>query len=277
MVCDWRLRQVRPCNLVESYPPEAFPGAFRSLGAISDQRPLDLTAWPRRWRPVARRFRSSPAPGFLTESPTLNPSCLSCFLYRVPRSSVCRSHTFFVSLAPFYPEHAAKIGQNIDLPKYLDKIMTIKEKILAFLDAEGIKRIDFFDSVGIVPSNFKGTAKQSELGGDKIAKILSLYPRLSAEWLMRGSGSMIIEGILSPNDEVKISTRRTGDGQDNNPLLIDKLMTLIAERDATIRSQAESIGRLKERIESLEREKNVSGRSFQPFPQTEAVDSLEPS
>lgn len=151
--------------------------------------------------------------------------------------------------------------------------MTIKEKILTFLDNEGIKRADFFEAVGIVPSNFKGAAKQSELGGDKIAKILSLYPRLSAEWLMRGRGDMIIEDVPASTIEDKIMTHPKSHKHDDSPF-VDRLMGLITERDTTIRTQAEDIGRLKERIAQLEREKNVSGVSFQSAPQRETVDSL---
>lgn len=76
--------------------------------------------------------------------------------------------------------------------------MTIKEKILAYLDAKGIKRGDFFESIGISPSNFKGSAKISELGADKIVKILSMYPDLSAEWLMADRGNMLLSDINIP-------------------------------------------------------------------------------
>lgn len=144
--------------------------------------------------------------------------------------------------------------------------MTIKEKILTFLDAEGIKRADFFEAVGIVPSNFKGAAKQSELGGDKIAKILSLYPRLSAEWLMRDKGEMIADDTPSSQPSDKILTSTTASSPDAAVPLIDKLIGLLSEKDITTRSQAEEIGRLKERIAQLEREKNVGEESFQAAP-----------
>lgn len=143
--------------------------------------------------------------------------------------------------------------------------MTIKEKILTFLDAEGIKKADFFEAVGIVPSNFKGAAKQSELGGDKIAKILSLYPRLSAEWLMRGRGSMIIE-CSEEYIEDKIMTDKGGGSPEALSQLFDRLMSLISEKELIARSQAEEIGRLKVRIELLEGEKNDPTVSCQTAP-----------
>ncbi len=144
--------------------------------------------------------------------------------------------------------------------------MTIKEKILTFLDAEGIKKADFFEAVGIVPSNFKGAAKQSELGGDKIAKILSLYPRLSAEWLMRDNGEMIIETPITALPSDKILTNINTNPPDALSPVFDRLMSLISDKDTTVRSQAEEIGRLKERIAQLEREKNDSSASCQTAP-----------
>ncbi len=144
--------------------------------------------------------------------------------------------------------------------------MTIKEKILTFLDAEGIKKADFFEAVGIVPSNFKGAAKQSELGGDKIAKILSLYPRLSAEWLMRDNGDMIIETPIVALPSDKILTSIDANPPDALSPVFDRLMGLISDKDTTVRSQAEEIGRLKERIAQLEREKNEPTASYQDAP-----------
>ena len=144
--------------------------------------------------------------------------------------------------------------------------MTIKEKILTFLDAEGIKKADFFEAVGIVPSNFKGAAKQSELGGDKIAKILSLYPRLSAEWLMRDRGDMIIESSEEIPQKDKIMTNEKADPPEVLSPLFDRLISLISEKETVARSQAEEIGRLKERIAQLEREKNEPTASYQDAP-----------
>lgn len=69
--------------------------------------------------------------------------------------------------------------------------MTIKERILQYVEYKGIKKTDFFTEMGFAPSNFKGAAKNSELGSDKIARILTSYPDLSAEWLLLGTGEMI--------------------------------------------------------------------------------------
>lgn len=73
----------------------------------------------------------------------------------------------------------------------MDKALTIKERIMAFLDRSNIKKIDFYSTTGIEASNFKGKNKTSQPGSDMLVKILTLYPQLSAEWLLTGRGSMI--------------------------------------------------------------------------------------
>lgn len=56
-----------------------------------------------------------------------------------------------------------------------------------------IKKSTFFEEISMSSANFKGRNMLSEIGGDKIVKILSVYPNLSAEWLMRGEGEMLQE------------------------------------------------------------------------------------
>lgn len=69
--------------------------------------------------------------------------------------------------------------------------MTVKERILQFLDEREISKSLFFNKVGISPSNFKGVGKKSSIGSDLVVKILTEYPELSPEWLMLGEGEML--------------------------------------------------------------------------------------
>ena len=69
--------------------------------------------------------------------------------------------------------------------------MTVKERILQFLDEKEISKTLFFNKVGISPSNFKGAGKKSSIGSDLVVKILTEYPELSPEWLMLGEGEML--------------------------------------------------------------------------------------
>jgi SOS-response transcriptional repressor LexA len=78
----------------------------------------------------------------------------------------------------------------------------IKNRIMYFIENQQIKKVDFFRKTGMSASNFKGKGLSSELGGDKIAKFLSVYPDVSAEWLITGKGPMLINKDTSeyPNE-----------------------------------------------------------------------------
>lgn len=64
----------------------------------------------------------------------------------------------------------------------------IKKRVNEFLDTINESRSDFQDKTGVTTVNLR--AKKSEFTGDKIAKILTVYPQLSAEWLLRNEGTM---------------------------------------------------------------------------------------
>ena len=117
--------------------------------------------------------------------------------------------------------------------------MTIKEKILTYLDATGKVKAEFYKAIGASPSNFKGAGKNSALSSDKIAEILTIYPDLSPDWLLNCIGEM----LRTPGTANISATPQT---------LEDKLLTLLTTKDNTIREQAEELGRLRERIAQLE-------------------------
>lgn len=77
----------------------------------------------------------------------------------------------------------------------MENISTIKDRILTFLEFEGIKKADFYSTTGISDSNFKGKNLSSQLGGDAIVKVLTSYPNLSADWLLTGAGSMLKDNL----------------------------------------------------------------------------------
>ena len=121
--------------------------------------------------------------------------------------------------------------------------MTIKERILSFLESQGIKKVDFFEATGIRSSNFKGKNMSSQPGGDMIVRVLTIYPNLSAEWLLRGEGDMLKSSVTK--DKPKIIKTDTKKDNDLSSSILDKFLT-------TIQNQAEEIGELKARIKDLE-------------------------
>lgn len=125
----------------------------------------------------------------------------------------------------------------------MENILTIKERILSFLESQGIKKVDFFEATGIQSSNFKGKNMSSQPGGDMIVRVLTIYPNLSAEWLLRGEGDMLKSPAIK--DKPKIIKTDTKKDNDLSSSILDKLLT-------TIQDQAEEIGELKARIKDLE-------------------------
>lgn len=125
----------------------------------------------------------------------------------------------------------------------MESILTIKERILSFLESQGIKKVDFFEATGIQSSNFKGKNMSSQPGGDMIVRVLTIYPNLSAEWLLRGEGDMLKSSVTK--DKPKIIKTDTKKDNDLSSSILDKFLT-------TIQNQAEEIGELKARIKDLE-------------------------
>ena len=121
--------------------------------------------------------------------------------------------------------------------------MTIKERILSFLESQGIKKVDFFEATGIQSSNFKGKNMSSQPGGDMLVKVLTIYPQLSAEWLLRGEGNMLKN--ISTHDKPKAVNDSNKNDYELPPAILDKFLT-------TIKGQAEEIGVLREQIRQLE-------------------------
>lgn len=83
--------------------------------------------------------------------------------------------------------------------------MTVKEKMVYFVEKFGKKKADLVAELGVAASNFRGASLQNGINSDTIEKFLTLYPQCSAEWLLRGDGSMLCQKDSS------ISTNNTGD------------------------------------------------------------------
>jgi hypothetical protein len=77
-------------------------------------------------------------------------------------------------------------------PKYTTNTTdTILKRLEEFLQTTGDTLMGVTEAIGVSRSYFS-TARinQSEIGVDKIIKILSLYPQLSGDWLLTGLGFM---------------------------------------------------------------------------------------
>lgn len=71
--------------------------------------------------------------------------------------------------------------------------MGTTERLKEYLDYKGIANYRAEVDCGLSNGLLKNALKAgSSLGSDKLEKILDAYPDLSAEWLLRGTGTMII-------------------------------------------------------------------------------------
>ena len=115
----------------------------------------------------------------------------------------------------------------------------ILERIKQYIDLKGISVSAFERSIGMSNASFGKSLKNGgAIGSDKLENILKTYPDISPSWLMTGVGEMLIS-------EESINNPKQPQGNDERYImhLMDK-----------ITSQAEEIGRLKERNKQLERE-----------------------
>ena len=140
----------------------------------------------------------------------------------------------------------------------------ILERLKEYIDSKGISVSAFEKSIGMSNASFgKSLKNKGAIGTDKLENILIVYPDLSPEWLLTGRGDMIKSNRTFPENHTSCPNLELGNtiSKDNNNNTIppaisnfsaDTLIRLITDKDETIRSMAEEIGRLKERISLLE-------------------------
>ena len=107
----------------------------------------------------------------------------------------------------------------------------IKQKILQYLDFKGISKYKFYQETGATNGILSQTNGISE---ENILRFLSVYKDISAEWLMRGEGTMLKTD--TPDDGTKTEEETASDG-----------VTTALER--IIQRQAKEIARLEIELE----------------------------
>ena len=128
---------------------------------------------------------------------------------------------------------------------------------MSFAGTLGISKRDFYAKIGVSRGTLESKTGITE---DVITKFFATYPQVNIEWLMTGEGDMLKTKRTPENPPVqKIANNEHKDnknqalGQDIPPLILDRLLNTIAEKDAIIREQAEELGRLREQIEQFKK------------------------
>lgn len=105
--------------------------------------------------------------------------------------------------------------------------MTIKDRILFYIAEKDIKKETFYATVKMAASNFKGNAMKSDLGVDKVVKILDSYPELASAnniiWLLTGKGELKLDA------EIEKDQYHNDTDPDNNEQIGDVLASLYAQ------------------------------------------------
>ncbi|QFQ13772.1 S24 family peptidase [Pseudoprevotella muciniphila] len=105
--------------------------------------------------------------------------------------------------------------------------LTVKRKILSFLEKIGIQKEEYYKKIGVAPSNFKGVGLQSMPGGEIIVKTLTLYPQLSADWLLRDKGDMLIQNFETNKENERKISEKNKNSSEKIPVSNSKAIPLI--------------------------------------------------
>ncbi len=118
----------------------------------------------------------------------------------------------------------------------------IKGRILYVAKLKGVKLADFCESIGQTYGNYKGENIKSAVSSDVLARLLSLYPDVNADFILRGVG----EALISSQQGVGHSLSISGDNHGTNMIGLSA-----QEVHASSSSQTEIIQRLTDEITYL--------------------------
>lgn len=102
---------------------------------------------------------------------------------------------------------------------------TIKDRLKQLAKAKGLSMRSFEEKCGLGRGNISNMSPGGSIGSDKLSKIIDTFPMVDVRWLITGQKKEASKDIPKGDSELI----------------------------AIIREQAEEIGRLKARVEELER------------------------
>lgn len=149
------------------------------------------------------------------------------------------------------------------------------QAINSLLQDKGLTKTSIAQSLGIKPAKFSEILNnRMNVGTDTLALLCDLYS-FNANWLLLGEGGMLNPGQLKGRSKPAIAIPKLPDFPMTSEGVCEMFITILRDKDLRFQEQAEEIGRLKERIAQLEREKNVSVESLQTAPRELSTSTLD--
>lgn len=104
--------------------------------------------------------------------------------------------------------------------------MNTLERLKAFFESQGIATGTAEKACGFGNATLRNAFESGKgIGSDKLEKILSVYPGLSSEWLLRGIGSMLIGKGKAVELEQKIALMSKG--RPNKDAAYDVILSMV--------------------------------------------------
>lgn len=129
--------------------------------------------------------------------------------------------------------------------------------IESLLKDKGLTKTKVAESLGIKPAKFSEILNnRMNAGVDAIADLCDQYS-FSAEWILTGQGTMLKVGPIKGRSKPGIVVAPLPDFPLTSDGVCQMFLEIMRDKDLRFSEQAEEIGRLKAKIEELERNRGV--------------------
>lgn len=151
-----------------------------------------------------------------------------------------------------------------DFLYFLDRMMNkadINRRFIAAIESllkdKGLTKTKVAESLGIKPAKFSEILNnRMNAGVDAIADLCDQYS-FSAEWILTGQGTMLKVGPIKGRSKPGIVVAPLPDFPLTSDGVCQMFLEIMRDKDLRFSEQAEEIGRLKAKIEELERNRGV--------------------
>lgn len=69
----------------------------------------------------------------------------------------------------------------------------IKDRIRQLIEVKRVPKEKTYKTLGVTSANFRSKARETPVNSDVIEKLFALFPDINLQWLITGTGSMLIE------------------------------------------------------------------------------------